>query len=180
MKIHCLALWIIMVATPLHTQAQDIYKWTDANGNVHFSDKSHPGAEKIELPKPQTYSVPKTPNLVTETEPTTDSIASDYLKISIAQPEDQATIRNPQGYLSVILDIKPKLQVGDKVQIILDDSPFGEPQASTVFGLRDITRGSHTLVAQLIDYKGKIIKTSELVTFYMMPPRVGMVHKQSS
>ncbi len=50
--------WIVLVflfiAQPTFAQ---IYKWTDSQGNVHFSDKPQPGAEKVELPSVQTYTL---------------------------------------------------------------------------------------------------------------------------
>ena len=174
MKKYYFALWIIIAMNAVHAQTQLIYKWTDANGNVHFSDKSYPGAEKIELPQAQTYSSPKIPAPISRSDAATDIETNNNFKIRIAQPEEQATIRNAQRQLSVILDVKPKLENGFKVQLIVDGSPSSEPQASTFFALEDINRGSHTLVAQLIDNKGKVLSTSEQITIYMMPPRVGM------
>ena len=177
MKKYYVILWIVMAVNSVHAQPEQIYKWTDENGSVHFSDKSHPGAEQVEIPKVQTYSSPKTPTPEKSSDSISDPDTGHYEKISIVQPEDQATIRNPQGYVSVILDLKPKLRDGDKVQVIFDGTPLAEPQAATVFALQDIKRGSHTLAAQVVDIKGNVLNTSDLVTFFMMPPRVGMVHK---
>ena len=176
MKKYYMACWIVLAVTLSHAETSQIYKWTDSNGQVHFSDKPQPGAEEIQLPKMQGYSVPKIP----ATEQPSELIQPDighYDTIRIAQPDDQLTIRNTQGYVSVILEIKPKLKVGDKVQILVDGSPIGDPQEATVFALRDINRGSHTIAAQILDAKGQILNTSDSITIFMMPPRVGMVHK---
>ena len=174
MKKYCFAFLVLMAINPTYAQTLQIYKWTDANGSVHFSDKPHEGAEQIKLPKVQTYSAPKVETAEKPSNSVTDIESRQYEKISIAQPEDQVTIRNTEGYVSVILELKPKLIDGDKVQMILDGSPIGVPEASTTFTLRDINRGSHTLVAKVLDINSKVIATSELVTIYMMPPRVGM------
>ena len=174
MKKFYIALWMVIAINSVHAQTNQIYKWTDANGSVHFSDKSSPGAEEIVLPNVQTYSSPQLTDQTKKSDSIPDEEATNY-KISIAQPEDQATIRNPQGEISILVDLKPKLRDGDKVQMIFDDSLLGEPQASTVFALRDIKRGSHTLRVQLLDSKGMVLKTSDLTTIYMMPPRKGMI-----
>ena len=171
MKKYCLAVWIVLVAFPLKA---NIYKWTDSNGNVNFSDKPHPGAEEIKIPTVQTYSVPTIPLPESPAEMVADVRVETNYNISIAQPEDQATIRNPQGSVSIVLDLTPALKQGDKIQLLIDDHPLGAPQASTFFSLEDIKRGSHTLVAQVVDLQDKVIQTSNEVTFYMMPPRVGM------
>ena len=91
------------------------------------------------------------------------------------QPEDQATIRNNQGYLPIIVQTEPELKAGDKVQVIFDGAPLGEPQATTVFALRDITRGSHTLAVKVMNAEGKELNTSESITVFIQRPRVGMV-----
>lgn len=178
MKKYCLVIWIILVATSIYAGTSQIYKWTDDNGNVHFSDKTQPGAVVVELPKAQTFSPPTSPKNIQSSNPISDSTLTHYDKVTIVQPEDQATIRNAQGVISVILAFKPKLRGEDKVQMILDGSPLGFPQAANVFALQDINRGSHTLAAQIVDMDGNVLNTSELITIYMMPPRVGMVRPQ--
>lgn len=45
--------------TAMPTQA-DIYRWADANGQVHFSDRSAVGASKITPSQPSTFAPPAT------------------------------------------------------------------------------------------------------------------------
>ncbi|AGI25932.1 DUF4124 domain-containing protein [Pseudomonas sp. MT3] len=45
------ALWLCVWCFPLLVYA-DIYRWTDAQGKVHFSETPPPGAQRIEV-KPQ-------------------------------------------------------------------------------------------------------------------------------
>lgn len=175
MKKYCLLFLLFIAINPLQSaEKPEIYKWVDSNGDVHFSDKPHQGAEQIELPKVQTYSSPKIPVTEKEPEPTGSADGRTYQKLSFVQPEDQSTIRNPQGYISVILDLQPKLAPGDKVQLIFDGTPLAKPQPTTVFALRDIKRGSHTMAAQIVDAQGKVLNTSPSITIFMMPPRINM------
>ena len=175
MRKYCLLFGMVLAISSLQAdQSPQIYKWTDSNGNVNFSDKPHAGAEEIALPKVQTYSTPKISVPEPSSEPVTDAEAPVYHKISIVQPVDQTTIRNPQGYVSILIELKPKLKRGDKLQIILDGAPLNKPQATTVFALQDINRGSHTLAAQVVDAQGKILNTSDTISFFMQQPRAGM------
>lgn len=167
--------WFILgAAIAINPLQAEIYKWTDSSGNIHFSDSPHPGAEQLKLPKIQTYSAPvvpasdKTPDLQAEPEIT------GYEKINILQPQDQLTIRNTQGYVSIVTELDPMLKKGDKLQVIFDGSPVGKPQESSVIALRDINRGSHTIAIQALDKEGKVLITSDTITIFMMPPRVGM------
>lgn len=171
MSNYWLLLGLFISLNPLHAQ---IYKWTDSSGDVHFSDKPHPGAEEIELPKVQTYSAPQVPVAETTPEPITKAPPEAYEKINIIQPEDQATIRNTEGYVSIIAELDPPLQKGDKIQIIFDGAALGKPQDTTVIALRDINRGSHTLAVQVVSPKGKVLNTSSTITIFMMQPRTGM------
>lgn len=178
MKRYFLAVGMLLSASVM-AQTTQIYKWTDSNGNVHFTDKPHPGAEEVQLPPVQTFSEPVKPtpppaSLAEGSARSTEAQVSHYDKFSISQPADQETIRNAQGYISVILDIKPKLMAGDKVQMIFDGSPVGEPQPTPVIELQEVNRGSHTLAAQIVNAKGEVLTKTNMITIYMMPPRVGM------
>lgn len=173
MKGYWILFGICIAINPLQAQ---IYKWTDSTGDVHFSDKPHPGAEEIELPKVQTYSVPATPVEDKVSEPAADTSNSEaaYNKITIVQPEDQATIRNTEGYVSLITELEPQLRKGDKLQVIFDGMALGKPQATTMIALRDINRGAHTFAVQVLDSQGQVLNTSDTITVFMMPPRTNM------
>lgn len=174
---------LFSLCVSISTVHADIYKWTDSSGDVHFSDKPQDGAEKVILPNMQSYTPPQptenqtaSSNTTATSDDKTDS-SSDaaYKKLNIVQPEDQQTIRNPKGYISVILEPHPKLKQGDGLQIILDGNPIDKPIANTIFALQNIRRGSHTIAAQLVGKDGKVLLTSDQITVYMMPPRIGMV-----
>lgn len=154
-----------------------VYTWTDSQGVVHFSDTPHPGAEKIQIPETQTFS-PSTPTPKQETTPANHNTMSgsehSYTKVVIREPANQATIRNPQGYAVVSVAVEPQLSEGDKLQLLYDGSPLGDPQPNTVFELNGMYRGSHTIAIQVVNAEGKVLITSDTITIYMQQPRVGM------
>ena len=175
MRRHCVVFCFIMSMCSLHADPAQIYKWTDSNGSVHFSDKPHIGAEEIQLPKVQTYASPTASPSQAPSAAAASEEGSYYESITIVQPEEQATIRNPDGYLSVLVDVKPGLRKGDMLQLIFDGIPLGIPQKTMMFALQNIKRGSHTILTQVVDSKGTVLNTSKNIDIYMMPPRVGMV-----
>lgn len=172
MWLYTVLLSFALMIAPLHAQ---IYKWTDSDGNVHFSDKPHPGAEEVTLPEIQTFSSPTPSPSTSPTVAEAEDAVQDNYTVDIVMPKDQETIRNNQGYVVVNVQISPELKKNDKVQLIFDGAPLGDPLPTTVFALRDIKRGSHTLKAELISAQGKVVDNSETVTFFMHRPRVGMV-----
>jgi hypothetical protein len=171
MKYYGLCFAILIAGSPLYAQ---IYKWTDSKGDVHFSDTPQPGAEEITMPKVQTYSPPIRAEKQVDADASDDSDPKEYDKVSIVQPEDQTTIRNTEGFVSIVTDLSPKLRRGDKLQLVFDGSPLGEPQSNNIIGLKGINRGSHTFAVQVLSARGKVLSTSKTITLYMMPPRVGM------
>lgn len=153
----------------------DIYKWVDSQGNVHFSDTPHRGAEKLNIPDAQTYSapVPQAP-ASDKAGQKQDGNAHVYTKLVIAQPENEATIRNNQGSITVTAEVDPDLFPGDKVQLIFDGSTLGEPQSNLLFQLSGVYRGSHTIAVQIVDAEGNVLETSDPVTVYVFRSFVGM------
>lgn len=169
MKTMTTLLFLICIA-PLYAQ---IYKWTGSDGGVHFTDEPRPGAEKIELPDVQTFTSPEPEEQQNQQQAEKPEAIKSY--VEILSPNNEATIRNNEGVVRVQLGIRPTMQPGQKTQIIFDGNPIGEPTANTIFNLKDINRGAHTIGAQLLDAKGKVLGQSKSITIYMHRPRVGMV-----
>ncbi|WP_367607198.1 DUF4124 domain-containing protein [Legionella sp. W05-934-2] len=176
MRVFLLGVLAFLVNIPAEAK---IYRWTDSSGQVHFTDQPRPGAEQIDLPPIQTYSPPEPSKEATNDDDQSDSANDDevspgYKVLSIVQPTPEATIRNNQGLVPILVELEPKLRKNDKVQLIYDGKPIGDPQNTTTFTLTNVFRGSHTVSVQVLSDKGAVLNTSETVTFHMHRPRVGM------
>lgn len=171
MKRFALFFFFLMIT---YSVLADVYKWTDSSGEVHFSDTPRSGAEKVDLPEVQTYSSPPIPPAPVETSSTDESDQATYKKITIVQPQDQATIRNNEGSVAVAVQLEPGLKAGDKFQLIYDGTSLGQPQTTPVFTVKGIYRGSHTLSVQVLDSKNNVLITSQTITIFMHQSRVGM------
>ena len=155
-----------------------IYKWTDNQGNVHFTDTPREGSVKVDLPDVQSFSAPTTaPETKVESPPESrvEKTEHVYTEVSITQPLNQATIRNNQGGIEISAKVKPDLMQGDLGQLLFDGVALGKPQPSLLFILNGINRGSHTLAVQILDEQGNVLNTSDSITVYMHRPRVNMV-----
>ncbi|WP_131779642.1 DUF4124 domain-containing protein [Legionella bozemanae] len=162
--------------------ATQIYKWTDSQGNVHFSDTPRQGAKTVTIPETQSFSspTPSTPQTATQkpeqiNQDDTIKFKHSYTKIAIAEPQTGATIRNNQGFVAVTAEVEPDLRSVDKLQLIYDNGVLGEPQTTPMFEIKGMYRGSHTLAVQIVDADGNVIETSDPITIYVFRPRVGMV-----
>ncbi len=174
------------------TSFGEVYKWTDSQGNVHFSDTPHEGAEQLKMPETQSYSSPKSKKESdanehnedsesqvsgeSEAEVSGESESQDnfYTRVEITQPSSEGTVRNNQGNVVVAVEVEPVLLKKDNVRIVFDGQPLGKPQHSLTFQLNGINRGSHTIAVQVLSSDDNVIKTSSTITFYMHRPRVGM------
>lgn len=156
---------IFLLVSPLRAE---IYKWTDNNGNVHFSDKFHAGAKTVTIHPTQTYSPQQDQETnIQTTEETKGDASTPYTKIIIIQPQDQATLRNNQKIVTVGAAIEPELKKDDALQLLFDGEPSGPPHTSLKFTLSNVNRGSHIIFLQIIDKSGAIIGSSQPIKFYM-------------
>ena len=99
------------------TQAiADTYRWVDDDGQVHYSDRPHEGAVKVEVGSAQTYSQPKPAAGGTQparrSPSASESQAPAYASLRVVRPAPQETYRNIGGQLPVTLSINPGLRPG--------------------------------------------------------------------
>ena len=162
----------LLTATPA---LAEIYTWTDADGNTVFSDQPKEGAKKIELPPPQTFKPVIRPMVASPPDAGKKKEAEPrYHLLDITQPlHDQALWANG-GPVDVVLAVEPALATveGHGISISLDGKVVIKNTIDTHISLSDIDRGSHTLIAEIHDHNGKVLKSSKPVTFH--------IHRRSS
>jgi hypothetical protein len=168
------AAWAACLA-PVAGQALVVYKWTDAQGVVHFSDQPVPGAEKI-----TTSSAPGSAGILGQTaapgpaapseKPKPTSLAS--AKVGITSPGPEQTFTGGESVpvsLATDPDLKPSWTIvwtlnGAQVQ--------GQAPDAKSFTLTDLPRGVYTIEATVTDASTGESKTAEPVTFNVLRPSV--------
>lgn len=170
-----------------------IYKWTDKEGTVHYSDQPQPGAATIKLPAETTKDpvssaeslihpktgIPPLPSIGSAIEkqlaagpaiPPTKIEASkvhNYTDVTIASPQDQGTVTDNNGTVSVVVNLEPQLVLGDKLQAFVDGKAFGEPATAVSLSITGVNRGQHSLSVEVQDSQGTPLKTSNSITFHL-------------
>ncbi|HET7921371.1 MAG TPA: DUF4124 domain-containing protein [Gammaproteobacteria bacterium] len=165
-----LSLLLVLALLPgLAGQADQVYKWVDAQGNVHYSDKPHPGAKKVQVVKPQSYAAPAPPAGNAETgdrrPPPPEKKAPRQYTLTISSPAQGATIRNTRS-VTVSVSVTPGLAQGDVLIFSLDGNNRGPLHNTTSVTYDDVDRGAHTVTATLITAGGQTIQATP-VTFYL-------------
>lgn len=163
MRILLCSLLLLMMMPTIH--AETVYRSVDKDGNTVFSDKPSQGAEKMDIPDAQTVKSPSAGKFHYQPPPKSPPPA--YSSVAITSPDDDASVRQNDGNISVQVAVQPALQNQDTLQLHMDGKIVGTG-SSTSFSLNNVDRGTHTLQAVVVDNTGKTLASSATVTFHLL------------
>jgi len=168
----CALLWIVPVA------AEQVYKTTDAAGNVIYSDKPSPEAEIIQIQAIQTVPGDTAPPF----EYKAPAPSTDYTKLEIVSPENDTAFRpeDENDGVTVTAHLEPQIRGQDSYVLFLDAKEYGSAKSPS-FVLKGLERGSHQVSFKVRDPDGKDMISSDLVTFHILkvsvpPPKAPKPH----
>jgi len=155
----------VLTASAVMAQA---YRWTDAEGTVHYSDRPTEGAEQIYLPESTRSSRPyarQTVVTATANEAAETTAPFSYDSIEISAPAPEETLWNIGGVLNVSLNVLPSLQPGHQVRVYFD----GEARtvSGSSFQIQEVHRGVHNIQAEVLDENGQLMGRSQPNRFYV-------------
>jgi hypothetical protein len=158
-----------------YSHGGSIYKTTDAQGNVIFTDvPPNDESKSIELINGNSYqpatpaAVPNPDNSSADETLPEDIPAASYNKLTITAPAHDQALRENTGNISVSVALDPALNVADghRVRVLVDGAVAAEAASATV-GLQNIDRGTHTLVAEIVDASDTVLKASSPVIVHL-------------
>ena len=162
-------LWLI--ALPASAQ---VYKSLDAHGTVHFGNtpRDLTGSAPITLGplnlQPALKIAP--PDNPQHLLPEQERAHPPYTALKIdGLPVEQA-LRANNGTFPVQLTIDPPLHSQHRLQWLLDDQPYGEPDTQTVMHVNNIDRGRHSLSVKVME-GDETVQQSQTVVFYLQRAR---------
>lgn len=180
-----LARWMSAALLCLAWQAQaEIYTWVDAQGVRHYSDSpTSSQARPADLPGIQRadgnpdalarLQAQVQQGMTTDDPPAAAGAGSPQSRIpDLVEPLAESTFRDARGIVPVAVNINgtPTLSPGEQITYYLDGSPIPQsPSDQTQLQLGNVPRGAHTLSAALL-FRGREIRRTAPVTFYMQPP----------
>lgn len=148
----------------------EVFRWVDADGQVHYSDRPGEGADRVVLDVVPPSSSPA----VASASPgpakskAGNETAPGYEALTIQAPGQDETLWNIEGQLDVAVAPQPALQAGHRIQLLLDGQTAAELEpGATRSQLSDVYRGQHTLLARIQDEFGTTLMQSDPVTFYV-------------
>jgi hypothetical protein len=167
-------LFIAGLLVSLAAQPQEIYRWVDSDGIVHYSDQpGAPGAQRIPYPGRDAGEpdAPPPPQLYESGPAEEPPVGPTYESLSILSPRPDEVFYGTDAAVNVQLELDRDLRPGDSVLVFLDSQrvPDVTGLSATLTGL---TRGSHFLRAAVIDEAGAIVITSPQIVFHLRQPSV--------
>jgi hypothetical protein len=156
----------LLVVFPLF--ARDIYKYTSEDGEVIYSERYHPEAERIKVIDGKKSGAP-TPDELTDK---VRAEAGEYDSFTIVQPNDDETIRNQEGTVTVGISLSPNLSESHVIHLYVDGTKIDSDIRQTQLVLQQLSRGTHSLRAKIVDSEGVSMKESNSITFHLRQPAV--------
>ena len=156
-------LFLTCVFISISVSAETVYKTTNPDGSVEFTDKNIVDSEEVEVRKPITYQAPRlpSPNL-----PVKKLSPKFEYSLVINEPVDDSTI---VGKLDVLVSIytNPNLKIGHNHQIRYELAGKIILSKKIKETFKNVDRGTHDLMVSIIDKTGKVISPVVSRTFHM-------------
>lgn len=162
------------LAVSLAAASQEIYRWVDKNGVVHFSDQpGAPNAELITVLEPNVSDAP-------EAEPASAAVASrsepdepdvpPYDSLSIVSPTPDQVFFGADAVVTATAELGGTLQPDHSVVFFLNGNRHEASGLSAEFG--NLARGSYFLRASILDQAGRPVITSQQISFHVRQPSI--------
>ena len=154
---------LIFAFIAVSVTAETVYKKTNPDGSVTFTDLPSMNSEEVKIRKPTTYSPVGLPNLNL---PTKKLKPSFNYELTISQPINDSTITN-QTDISVSAVIQPALKTGygHQVRFQLSDQSITSHSASVTF--KNISRGTHNISVSVVDRNGSVVSPVASSVFHL-------------
>ncbi len=161
-------------------RAAVVYKWTDSDGVVHYSDQPSPGAEKIltatSAAAGAAASAPR-PGSSTSQKSAPSGLVYDQFFISSPVP-DQSFFGDE--VISVNLALEPALKPNHSITWHLDGRPLSDvAPTATQFSLPRLDRGTYAIAATITDRgTGESVSTDSVNFFVRQPSALSPLHQK--
>lgn len=163
-----LILVLSLFAAAAHAGDKDkVYRYTDAKGVIHYTDKPPAKDSKpVDLPPLQTFPSTGKANLSSPTPPVKK--LQEYV-LAFTAPAADSTFRDAEG-IPMTVSVTPPMPQGYGMRFSADGAPLHEDVLQdTSFSANGLERGTHTLTATLVNQDGKEVGSTS-VTVFVRPP----------
>ena len=155
----------------LAAASQEIWRWVDKNGTVHYADQ--PGsssAELVNVIEPNAYEGDATTqdngaSAPARAEEESEPSGSAYESLSIVEPTPDQVFFGSDAAVSVQADLEGTLRSEHSVVFFLNGNR--RPASGLGMQLSGLGRGTYFLRASILDQNGDPVITSQQTTFHV-------------
>ena len=164
-------LWIALgLAAACAAHAAVIYKWTDAEGVIHYSDQAVPGAEKIVTASGSSNGIGGASRAPASSGPrATPPSHLEYTVFAIESPAKEQVFFGGE-VIPVRLHLEPEMKPNQSIAWHMNGSLLNEQADSLAFALQTLPRGAYQLSATITDLGSGTSQTTDSITFFVRQP----------
>ncbi len=153
---------IVCLLFSVSVMAETVYKKTNPDGSVTFTDQQSTDSKEVEVREPTSFAPPRLPRLDLPTK----KLKPKYnYAVSINKPSNDATILN-QPDVTVSVSVSPDVsQYGHQIRYQLSDQSIISRNKSATFS--DVPRGTHVITISIVDSSGELVSSGASSTFHM-------------
>jgi hypothetical protein len=150
----------------LNAGATELWRWKDADGVVHYSDRPVQGAERIDVRSSQKSSSEIAPQATAPVRPPPTPVVN-YTRCIVSSPTNDQVFNNVSA-VDVGIALEPALQADHQLQVFLNgradpDWPAGALSRTLV----NLFRGSYTLSVRVLDFNGRALCAGPTINFHV-------------
>jgi hypothetical protein len=172
---------ILVLLTAVGSAWAQIFEVINEDGTVEFTDRPPTTAKKgrtvEEVEQQQLNTIPGTPlgNTAKDApaeEPEPEPEVGPPATVIITTPENESTVAMGPGNFTVSATARPSLANNERLVLLIDGEPHGDPQQSATWRIEGAIRGSHDLRVQRLASGGRTVAQSKAVRIYVLRPSI--------
>ena len=166
-----IALILAGVLLSLAAAPQEIYRWVDKDGVVHYADQpGAPDAKRVHIANANEYEA--TPSELGEVATYTQPPAPlPYDSLTITQPTPDQMFFGGDATVTAAAELGGTLQSEHTLVFFVDGNRVAAESGGSAL-LSNLERGSHFLRAAILDQNGALLLQSPQVTFHVRMPSI--------
>jgi hypothetical protein len=162
------------LAFSLAAESQEIWRWVDKDGIVHYADQpGAPDAKLVTVLEPNAYDAQAAaPEYASSGGAEEErAAASPYESLSIVQPLPEQVFFGADATVNVAVELGGTLS-GDHSLVFFVNGSRRPASPGGGLELRNLARGSYLLRAAVLDQDGEQLITSRQITFHVRQPSI--------
>jgi hypothetical protein len=166
-----IALILAGLMLSLAAEPQEIYRWVDRDGVVHYADQpGAPDAERVQIANANEYEAPPQ-EYGTGGTYSQSPAPPPYTSLTITQPAPDQVFFGADATVTVAAELGGTLQSDHTLVYFLDGNRAPLEGGASV-ELTGLERGTHFLRATVLDQNGAPLLSSEQITFNVHQPSI--------